>query len=59
MATCLRVEGPVVRGLRDFRGLPHNSLVGRTSSHEKHLDKFFKIFVLNVLVIGPGDLLAT
>ena len=52
------MEGPVARGLRDFRGLPCDSLVGRTSSHEKHLDKFFKIFVLSVLATGPGDLLA-
>ena len=57
--TCSWVEGPVVRGLRDFRGLPHDFLAGRTSSHEKHLDKFFKIFVLSVLAIGPSDLLAT
>ena len=26
---------------------------------KKHLDKFFKIFVLSVLAIGPSDLLAT
>ena len=47
--TCSWVEGPVVRGLRNFRGLPRDSLVGRTSSHKKHLDKFFKILVLSVL----------
>ena len=47
--TCSRVEGPVARGLRDFCGLPRNSLASRTSSREKHLDKFFKIFVLSVL----------
>ena len=46
MATCLLVEGPVVRGLRDFRGLPRDSLAGRTSSHEKHLDTFFQNFCL-------------
>ena len=59
MATCLRVEGLVVRGLRDFRGLPLHSLAGRTSSREKHFDKIFKIFVLSVLAIGPSDFLAT
>ena len=59
LATCSRMEGPVVRGLRDFRGFPHDSLAGRTSSREKHLDKIFKIFVLNVLAIGPGNLIAT
>ena len=53
------MEGLVARGLRDFRDLPHDSLAGRTSSHEKHLDKFLKIFVLSVLATGPGDLLAT
>ena len=49
LATCPQVEGPVARGLRDFRSLPCNSLTSRTFSHEKHLDKFFKIFVLSVL----------
>ena len=53
------MEGSVMKGLRDFRGSPRDSLTGRTSSCEKHLDKFFKIFVLSVLAIGPGDLLAT
>ena len=53
------MESLVARGLRDFHGLPRNSLAGRTSSCEKHLDKIFKIFVLSVLVTGPGDLLAT
>ena len=48
-----------MRVLRDFRGLPRDSLAGRTSSREKHLEKFFKIFVLSVLAIGPGDLNAT
>ena len=57
--TCSRVEGPVARGLRDFCGLPRNSLTSRTSSREKHLDKFFKIFVLSVLATDPGDLLVT
>ena len=59
LATCSRVEGPIARGLRDFRDSPRDSLTGRTSNCEKHLDKFFKIFVLSVLAIGPGDLLAT
>ena len=43
------MEGPFTKGLRDFRGLPRDSLMGRTSSRKKHLDKFFKIFVLSVL----------
>ena len=59
MATCSQVEGPVAKGLRDFRGLPRDSLMGRTSSFENHLDKIFKIFVLSVLATGPGDLLTT
>ena len=49
LATCLRVEGPVVRGLKYFHGLPRESLSSRTSSRKKHLDKIFKIFVLSVL----------
>ena len=53
------MEGLVARRLRDFRGLPRDSLTGRTSNREKHLYKFFKIFALSVLVIGFGDLLAT
>ena len=57
--TCSRVEGSVTRELRYFRGSPHDSLASRTSSCEKHLDKFFKIFVLSVLATGPGDLLTT
>ena len=59
LATCSRVEGPVARRLRDFRGLSRDSLTGRTSNSEKHLEKFFKIFVLSVLVTSPDDLLAT
>ena len=46
--TCSQVEGPVARELRDFCGLPRDSLASRTSSREKHLDKFFKIYVLSV-----------
>ena len=53
------MEGSVARELRDFCGSPRDFLAGRTSSREKHLDKFFKIFILSVLAIGPGDLLAT
>ena len=49
------MEGPVARGLRDFRDLPRDSLAGRTSSREKHLDKFFKIFFLSVLATGPSE----
>ena len=57
--TCSQVEGPVARGLRDFHGLPRDSLTGRTSSCEKYLDKLFKIFVLSVLATGLSDLVAT
>ena len=57
--TCLQVEGPVAGGLRDFRGLPCDSLVGRTSSRENHLDKIFKIFVLSVLVVFGKSFLFT
>ena len=32
--------------LRDFRGSARDSLAGRPSSREKHLEKFFQIFVL-------------
>ena len=59
LVTCSWVEGPIARRLKDFRGLPRDSLVSRTSSREKHLDKFFKIFVLSVLMTSPGDLLMT
>ena len=34
-------------------------LAGRTFNCEKHLEKFFKIFVLSVLVTDLDDLLAT
>ena len=53
------MEGSVARGLRDFHSLPRDSLTGRTSSREKHFEKFFKIFVLSDLATGPGDFLAT
>ena len=40
-----------LRGLhRDFRGSARVSLAGRTSSREKHLEIFFKILSLSVLV---------
>ena len=42
LATCSQVEVPVARVLRDFRGLPRDSLAGRISSREKHLEKFSK-----------------
>ena len=59
LATCLRLEGSVARRLRDFRGLPRDSLTGRTFSRKNHLDKFFKIFVLSVMATGPSNLLTT
>ena len=45
--------------LRDFRGSARDFLAGRTSSCEKHLEKFFKLFSLSVLATWTGDLLAT
>ena len=53
------MEGSVARGLRDFRDSPRDSLASRTFNREKHLDEFFKIFVLSVLATDPSDLLAT
>ena len=35
--------------LRDFRGSARDSLAGRPSSREKHLEKFFKLLSLSVL----------
>ena len=35
--------------LRDFRSSARDSLAGRPSSREKHLENFFKILSLNVL----------
>ena len=35
--------------LRDFRGSARDSLVGRPSSREKHLENLFKILSLSVL----------
>ena len=48
-----------MRELKDFCSLPRDSFTGRTSSCEKHLDKFFKFFFLSVLASGPVDLLTT
>ena len=36
--------------LRDFRGSTRDPLAGRPSSREKHLEKFFKLLSLSVLV---------
>ena len=48
------------RGLhRDFRGSARDSLAGRPSSREKHLENFLTFFSLSVLAASPGDLLAT
>ena len=48
------------RGVRrDFRGSARDSLAGKPSSREKHLEIFFTILTLNVLAACPGDLLAT
>ena len=45
--------------LRDFRGSARDSLAGRPSSCEKHLENFFKLLSLSVLAAWTGDLLAT
>ena len=45
--------------LRDFRGSARDSLAGRPSSREKHLEKFFKIFLLSALAAWAGDCVAT
>ena len=44
---------------RDFCGSARDSLVGRPSSHEKHLNIFFTILSLSALATCPSDLLAT
>ena len=46
-------------GTQKFCGLPRDFLTGRTSSREKHLEKFFKIFVFSDLATSPGDFLTT
>ena len=43
----------------NFRGSARDSLAGRPSSHEKHLENFFSISSLSVLATCLGDLLAT
>ena len=40
---------------RDFRGSVCDSLAGRPSSCEKHLENFFTILTLSVLEACPGD----
>ena len=42
--------------LSDFRGLPRDSFAGRTSSREKHLEKFFQIFFSKVFGSLPWRL---
>ena len=44
---------------RDFCGSDRDSLVSGTSSREKHLENFSKIFLSSVLVASLGDFLAT
>ena len=49
-----------LRGVhRDFHSSACDSLAGRPSSRKKHLEFFFIILTLSVLVACPGDLLAT
>ena len=52
LATCSPVEAPVVRLYINFCGSLRDLLASGPSSHEKHLDKFFKNFVSKVF----GDL---
>ena len=47
------------RLLRDFRGSARESLAGRPSSREKHLENFFKFLSLSVLAAWTGDFVAT
>ena len=47
------------KGYIDFRGSTRDSLAGKPSHHEKHLETFFTILTLSVLAACPGDLLAT
>ena len=44
---------------RDFRGSARDSLAGRPSSREKHLENFSQFCLLSVLAASPNDLLAT
>ena len=46
-------------GYIDFRGSTRDSLAGKPSHHEKHLETFFTILTLSVLAACPGDLLVT
>ena len=48
LATCLWVEAPVMRLYINFHSSLRDLFVGGPSSHEKHLDKFFKNFVSKV-----------
>ena len=59
LATCLRVEAPVARLYKIFRGSLRDFLAGVPSSHEKHLENFSKILSLRCLVAWLGDLFAT
>ena len=43
---------------RNFGGSPHDSLAGRLSNREKHLENISNFF-LSVLAAGPSDLHAT
>ena len=43
LATCSRVEAPVVRLYRSFHGSLRDFLTGVPSNREKHLDNFSKI----------------
>ena len=49
LVTCSRVQAPVVRLYRNFRGSLRDLLAGGPFSREKHLDKFFKILSLRCL----------
>ena len=59
LATCLRVEAPVARLYKIFRGSLRDFLAGVPSSHEKHLENFSKFLSLRCLVAWLGDLFAT
>ena len=45
--------------LRDFGGSARDSLAGRPSSREKHLEIFLTFMSLSVLAASSGNLLAT
>ena len=59
LATCSRVKGPVTKGTQRFLDSAHDFLVGRPSSHEKHLEIFFTILTLSLLAACLSNLLAT